>query len=418
MKRQNDNENLLIQVDEQSIIEDKEDFAKEAPSLDVEKDDKIDKEEDKGYILNKTSRHKSLNKPVKKKKKHKKKGIHGFKKFLLIFVCIILGISVIAAGTFGFLYYRGKDALTDSSAMKLTPPKGVSVIEGGNYINYKGHLYRYKDSMTSILFMGVDKTAEQQKLKNVIGDGGQADAIYLVAIDTDNGLTTTFQVNRGSMCDIDLYSISGEYMGTDKAQVCLAHSYGDGKETSAENMVRSIRRIFFGLPVAQSYAALDIDAISELNDLVGGITVTSPVDYIDDNGKKVYEAGKSYELHGKEAEDFVRSRDHKNVDANTNRMERQKAYLDSFVDKTVATAKNDITSVIDIYNGAQPYMTTDISVSKVSYLATDLLRKGVTSADIQRVPGKDKMGKEFAEYYIDNTKFFDMIVNTFYVQAD
>ncbi len=425
MKKQNDreNENLLIHIDkDNSLIEERDDFASIAPSLEVENDEKITMDEERGYILQQTYSEKSFKRKRERNqqgKRHKKKSnLKGWKKVAIVFLCVIVGMAVITAGTFGIFYMIGKNSLLDRSAMKLTPPKGVSVIDNGNYINYKGHLYRYKESMTSILFMGVDKTYEESKIKNVIGQGGQADALYLAAIDTDNGLTTTFQISRGTMCDIDLYSISGDYIGTANAQVCLAHSYGDGKETSAENVVRAVRRIFFGLPVGQSYASIDIDGISTLNDAIGGVTVTSPVDYIDDNNNKVYEAGKSYELTGEAAENFVRSRSLLRVDANTNRMARQKAYLDAFIDKTISMTKESFSTPINLYNTASPYMTTDISVSKVSYLATDLIRKGITGADIEKIPGKDKMGKEFAEYYIDKTKFFDMIVNTFYVQAD
>ena len=63
-------------------------------------------------------------------------------------------------------------------------------------------------------------------------------------------------------------------------------------------------------------------------------------------------------------------------------------------------------------------MVTDISASKVSYLAVVLLRKGITSASIQRVPGKDKEGELYSEYHINNKKFFKMLVDTFYIQVD
>lgn len=89
--------------------------------------------------------------------------------------------------------------------MSLNPPSDTKVIDNGNYIFYNGHNYRYKDSMTSILFMGVDKD-ELGTVKNVVGTGGQADALYLIAIDTDNGVTTTFQISRNTMVDIDLYN--------------------------------------------------------------------------------------------------------------------------------------------------------------------------------------------------------------------
>lgn len=415
MKEQNNDK--IIKIDESPLIVESDDFNKNAPIQNVEKDTAIDVDGVSGYVLSSVKRKKIKSTVNKKKDKHKKHKMKKSKKVLITILSCILGLCLLVVGTFGFLYYSGKNGLLDKSGMSLNPPSDTKVIDNGNYIFYNGHNYRYKDSMTSILFMGVDKD-ELGTVKNVVGTGGQADALYLIAIDTDNGVTTTFQISRNTMVDIDLYNTAGDFIRTENNQICLSYAYGDGKETSAENTVRSVRRLFYGLPVAQSYTALDISGISALNDSVGGVTVTSPVTYKDDKNNVVYNEGQTYELHGKDAESFVRSRNHETANYNDNRMARQKAYLNAFIDKTVSMTKSDVTTPVTIYNSAKPYMTTNLSVAKVSYLATDLLRKGITSADIQKVPGKDKDGKNYVEYKVDNKKFFKMIVDTFYVQAD
>lgn len=415
MKEQNNDK--IIKIEDSPLIEESKDFSKNAPIKNIANDTAIDVDGVSGYVLSSVKR-KRIN-PTKNKKKsqHTKHKMKKSKKILITILSCILGLCLLVVGTFGFLYYRGRNGLLDKSGMSLNPPSDTKVIDNGNYIFYNGHNYRYKDSMTSILFMGVDKD-ELSTVKNVVGTGGQADALYLIAIDTDNGVTTTFQISRNTMVDIDLYNTAGDFIRTENNQICLSYAYGDGKETSAENTVRSVRRLFYGLPVAQSYTALDISGISALNDSIGGVTVTSPVTYKDDNNKVVYNEGQTYELHGKDAENFVRSRNHETANYNDNRMARQKAYLNAFIDKTVSMTKSDITTPVTIYNSAKPYMTTNLSAAKVSYLATDLLRKGITSADIQKVPGKDKDGKNYVEYKVDNKKFFKMIVDTFYVQAD
>jgi LCP family protein required for cell wall assembly len=415
MKKQDENnENLITEItDDQAIIQRDENFAENAPAVENKADLVMGyKDDENNFIMHKTSSHhvKSVSKSKKKKKKKKKSKV---KKVLLIILLVILGIIVAIAVTFGILYYTGESDLTDKSEIHLVPPdEDTTVIDNGNYINYNGHVYRYKDSMTSILFMGIDKE-ELGTVDNIVGTGGQADALYLVAIDTDNGLTKTFQISRNTMCDINLYNDNGDFLSTQNAQVCMSYAYGDGKETSAENTITSVRRIFYGLPVAQSYVALDIEGITAINDSIGGVTVTSPVDLGD-----TYKAGESYELYGKDAEKFVRTRDLSQLDSNTNRMERQKAYINAFIDKLVSMTKNNISAPVDVYNAATPYTVNNLTASKVSYLSVDLLRKGITSAGIEKVPGVDKEGKEYTEYEIDNDKFFEMIVDTFYVQAD
>ena len=415
MREQNNHK--IIKIEDSPLIEESKDFNKNAPTKNVANDTAIDVDGVSGYVLSSVKRKRINPNEDKKKSQHNKHKMKNSKKIHITVVSCILGLCLLVVGTFGFLYYRGKNGLLDKSGMSLNPPGDTKVIDNGNYIFYNGHNYRYKDSMTSILFMGVDKD-ELGTVNNVVGTGGQADALYLIAIDTDNGVTTTFQISRNAMVDIDLYNTAGDFIRTENNQICLSYAYGDGKETSAENTVRSVRRLFYGLPVAQSYTALDISGISALNDSIGGVTVTSPVTYKDDSNKVVYNEGQTYELHGKDAENFVRLRNHKSDNYNDNRMARQKAYLNAFIDKTVTMTKSDITTPVAIYNSAKPYMTTNLSVSKVSYLATDLLRKGITSADIQKVPGKDKEGKNYVEYKVDNKKFFKMIVDTFYVQAD
>ena len=415
MREQNNHK--IIKIEDSPLIEESKDFNKNAPTKNVANDTALDVDGVSGYVLSSVKRKRINPNEDKKKSQHNKHKMKKSKKIHITVVSCILGLCLLVVGTFGFLYYRGKNGLLDKSGMSLNPPGDTKVIDNGNYIFYNGHNYRYKDSMTSILFMGVDKD-ELGTVNNVVGTGGQADALYLIAIDTDNGVTTTFQISRNAMVDIDLYNTAGDFIRTENNQICLSYAYGDGKETSAENTVRSVRRLFYGLPVAQSYTALDISGISALNDSIGGVTVTSPVTYKDDSNKVVYNEGQTYELHGKDAENFVRLRNHKSDNYNDNRMARQKAYFNAFIDKTVTMTKSDITTPVAIYNSAKPYMTTNLSVSKVSYLATDLLRKGITSADIQKVPGKDKEGKNYVEYKVDNKKFFKMIVDTFYVQAD
>lgn len=420
MKKQSDNrENILLDSDYNSLIEEKEDFAE--VFLNPSKNSVKKKENNdipdvvisqRGNGKNKKSlRRAKKNKPEKKKMKR-------WKKVLITILSVFLGLVILLVSTFGIMYSMGKSSLLDTSAMKLTPPdKDTQIIDSGNYIIYNGHTYRYKDTMTSILFMGIDKE-ELGTVNDVVGTAGQADALYLVAIDTANGLTNTFQISRSTMVDINLYNTEGDFISTENAQICLSYAYGDGKETSAENTITSVRRLFYGLPVAQSYLALDIEGITALNDSIGGVTVTSPVDLQKADGSYQFKQGESYTLMGDSAESFVRSRDLTKLDSNTNRMARQKAYLDAFVSKAVSMTKESITTPIDLYNSASPYMVTNISASKVSYLAVDLMRKGVTSASIQKIPGKDKEGELYSEYHINNKKFFKMLVDTFYVQVD
>ena len=59
--------------------------------------------------------------------------------------------------------------------------------------------YRYRDSLINILCMGVDqKSISQEK---VYGNGGQADAVLLVSLDTDTGQVTVLNLSRDTITD-------------------------------------------------------------------------------------------------------------------------------------------------------------------------------------------------------------------------
>ena len=72
------------------------------------------------------------------------------------------------------------------------------------------------------------------------------------------------------------------------------------------------------------YVAMNMDGISELNDLAGGVTVTLEDDFssIDPAMAK----GTTLTLHGDQAETFVRSRMTVGDGTNASRMERQEAF--------------------------------------------------------------------------------------------
>ena len=129
--------------------------------------------------------------------------------------------------------------------------------------------------------------------------GGQADAIVMMAMDFDKNKTSMIAIPRDTITDVAVYSVGGSYAGMRKQQLCLAYAYGDGKESSCENMVASVRRIFYNIPIS-TYFALDLDGISELNDAVGGVDVISPETI------EQFVEGEEYHLVGDEAETFVR----------------------------------------------------------------------------------------------------------------
>ncbi|MDD5924496.1 MAG: LCP family protein [Clostridia bacterium] len=363
------------------------------------------------YDLSKRGKHKHRHNDKNDDKNGKVK--HKLLRSVLI---IMLSLIVLVVGCFFSLRQIGKDALLKQSEKIETPDLGGEVISenNGHIIKYNGHTYEYNENITNILFIGVDKT-ELGAIDGVVGKGGQADAIYLAALDIEDGSIITFAIPRETMADIAVYSSSGSYLGIENKQICLSYAYGDGKIESCNNLISSLEKQFFGIEI-QSFFAMDLMGINAMNDNIGGVDVT--LDYDTVIKGREFKAGVPVHLAGSMAEAFVRTRSLTEVDANIKRMERQKIYLNAYIDKAIKMTKEDIKTPLNIYNAASDYSITSIDAASVTYLATRLIDKNITFPNIMRLPGEVKMGKEYAEFYVDEQEFYEMFLETYYNQIN
>ena len=332
-----------------------------------------------------------------------------WKKTLLIIGSALLSLVLLVTGILLVLNLIGSYELFNDDDMHITNPEEVSaqVQDEGDYIVYNGELYKRNDNVTSILFMGVDKRGIDDLASE--GLGGQADVIVMIAIDFEKGLTNFIAVPRDVVTDVAVYSPGGNYVGMKKQQICLAYAYGDGKKKSCENMVASVRRLFYNIPV-NTYYALDLDGISELNDAIDGVDVVSPETI------SSFVAGQSYHLVGEQSESFVRARSMERLDANVLRMKRQQTYTQSFADKMIAQTKQDISVPLKLFNESAPYSCTSLNPAKVTAMAQKLIAGNgmkfdyhIIDCDIKENPDDGR-----ALYYIKETPFFELFLHTFY----
>lgn len=336
---------------------------------------------------------------IKKPKKKMKK----WKKVLISIGCVLLGLIVCCVGFVAGLYIKGGSELFEDNYV-ITAPEVADVQNSGEFIYYNGKTYEYNEDVTSILFMGIDKRVLEQN--DINGDSGQADVLVLLSVDTSTGKMTMTNVSRDTMADVAVYSSNGGYVGLEKQQICLSYAYGDGRESSCEYTVDAVKKLFYNVPI-KTYLSLDLDGIAAVNDSVGGVDVISP----ETIGKFVKNS--SYHLEGSLAESFVRARSHETADANSLRMQRQQTYVNAFLNKMIAKTKTDIGTPIDMFNEASPYICTNLNASRVSYLAGVALSNNI-SIETKTVPGKVQMGDRYAEFIVDEGKFFEMFLDIFY----
>lgn len=337
----------------------------------------------------------------KKKKKSVGKIIFG----VIVFFLMLVLVAVVALF---IMINSGKNNLLDYEDTTVEAVEEAEVEEDGKTVRYNGKIYRLNEDIISIACMGVDK--EEINQNNKVGTAGQADTLIIVAFDTQTGSTKLLSIPRDTVAEVDIYDTKGSFVRMEKTQICLAYAYGDGGKTSCENVVASLRKLMFGIPV-RSYAALDLDGIGALNDAVGGVTVTPEETFGN------FKAGKSVKLRGDMAMDFVRYRDHKRVDANLYRMKRQTQYIKAFARTGVEKIGTDASAITDLYNTAMRYGVTNVGLSDVSYLAVSFVTKANGQFETFSTPGKMVEGDDkHAEYYVDETGFYETILSIYYKQ--
>ena len=107
-------------------------------------------------------------------------------------------------------------------------------------------------------------------------------------------------------------------------------AYGDGEDKSCRLVAEAVSQLLEDIPI-QKYISSDLSSISQINDLVGGVTVTVPGDDLEYLGAR-FKKGRTLKLEGEMAEQFVRSRNTEEDFSNAGRMERQKVYLTAYLE--------------------------------------------------------------------------------------
>lgn len=352
---------------------------------------------------------------------------------LLIAFFILIGITLLLVAAALGLWLHGRSALTGQVSAPVLPPVTASSDESGEdapppagtddllldsyTIQYKGKYYRYKENLCNILLIGVDSQGKPAQ-SGSFGGNYQADVLVLVVLDPDAGKMSLLSVSRDTICDIEVLDESGESLGLAQAQLALSYAYGDGLKKSCELTRDAVSNLFYGLQI-HGYGALYMDGVADLNDAVGGVTVTVLDDYpfTDIAACWNMRAGEQVTLTGQQAAYYIRARLH-TTEGNNLRMQRQKQYMLSLVSAAKDLILSNPTKVFSVYNAVSDYIVTDLSIDRIAYLAT--LGAGLSfSGDITKVQGESVLGGDetHAEFYVDKDALYDLMIQVFYEEV-
>lgn len=296
-----------------------------------------------------------------------------------------------------------------SSIPEDTPSQDYVWKEG--WIRYNGKIYEYNSDIMTFLIMGIDKLTPVKAAEDAT-DGGQSDGLFLAVANPDDKTVKVIAVNRDTMVDVYMYGFEQDGVTpVVTAQITVQHGFGDGLEQSCEATVAAVSKLFYDLPIS-GYAAINMGAVGDLTDAVGGVDLYVLEDMVEISDD--WTAGAYIHLKGKLAYDYVHYRDVTVFESARNRLARQKQFLSQFIVKAKESIKQDITLTIRLYNLLDKYMVTSITANQATYLATQLIDYSFDGEDIYTLEGTTVSGERFEEFYPDEEALKELMLQIFY----
>ncbi len=275
-------------------------------------------------------------------------------------------------------------------------------------LEYEGAAYRLRKNLTTLLVMGVDQPGDETGAGS--RNAGQADFLRLVVFDHGNRRVTQLEIDRDTMTPITILGVLGNRSRVRTAQISLSHGFGDGKAQSCQLTVEAASNLLLDTPI-DFYIAMNLDGISVLNDLVGGVTVTLKDDFsaLD----PAMTPGTTLTLSGDQAELYVRGRMSVGIGTNEARMARQEEYLSRMTALLEERQGDDEGFVGTLYDALEAYLVTNMSRGRMINEARNAI--SYDRAALIRLRGTYQVGTDgFMQFYADEAFLQRTIVDLFY----
>ena len=98
---------------------------------------------------------------------------------------------------------------------------------------------------------------------------------------------------------------------------------------------------------------------------------------------------------------------------NLSRIDRQKQYINGFVESFKATMEtSDTEFVLNTYNEVAPYLVSDLPVSTLTGMVERYIDYPLSA--VYSLEGENRMGAEFIEFYADQDALENLRLELFY----
>ena len=279
---------------------------------------------------------------------------------------------------------------------------------GDTTVVYDDKEYTLKNNVETFLVIGLDKFDGEASADSYNNDK-QADFLMLFVFDNEKKQCSAIQINRDTITDVNVLGLNGNKVDTQKKQIALAHTHGNGKDVSCRNTAESVSSLLLGMKI-NHYVSATMDTVVKLNDLVGGVEVTVNDDFsgIDDTLIK----GEKVLLTGEHALNFVRTRQGLEDNTNSTRMLRQQEYINGLYDKFSECVENDDEFIITASLELSDHIISDRSVTQLQTLADKF--NAYEFLGLKSIEGESVKGEQFMEFYPDEEFVQKMVIELFY----
>lgn len=325
------------------------------------------------------------------KKASKKKAL------LLVLICVVVMCSALLAIS---IWENQQDFVGERPSEEVAGENTDSVE------------YKLNENIETVLVMGLDKFSDEVDSSSYDNDQ-QADFLMLFVLDNQNKTCKAIHINRDTMVEMDVLGVAGQKVGTTTQQIALSHTYGNGQNVSCRNTTKAVSNLLDGIDVTH-YLSVTMDAVPVFNDLVGGVTVEVLDDFtgIDDTLVK----GEKVTLMGDKALTYVRNRYGLENSTNSNRMIRQKQYIEELYRITREKTQNDENFVLTAWQELSQYTVSDCYEQDLLQIYEKI--SGYEYLGTVNIEGKSLVGESFMEFYPDEEKLEKLVLEMFYISEE
>ena len=273
---------------------------------------------------------------------------------------------------------------------------------------YNGKTYVARTGLTPILLIGVDR-GENAVEQWGYQQGGQADFLLLIVIDSSDKKVRMLQIDRDTITDVETLGVLGNVIGTRKLQIALSHSYGKTPQDNCNYTIQTVSNLLQGEPL-DLYFSLNMASVAKFNDLLGGVTVTMQEDHTLIN--PAFTKCATLHLMGQDAYDYVHSRMYVDDGSNVSRMARQRNYMLAAKDTLLSRLKES--GFVDtLFDTLGSDLVTNVSRGRLINEAAKASQYEVE--EITQMIGERRIGVDgYMEFYADEQFLIDWVLSVFY----